>query len=400
MSSPPRWMTCAPRDYRGDAAFFARDTGLLCRGIQQAGVECRAVLAGAPHPDDEPDIQRASLEDLADASWWRRRDTEVVVIHTWSRRESTEILRAIREAGCRIVLLQDGSGITGPLGTWADWIRESWYMRRKRGGKWLGPLWFLARMLHGHTFRLVGFERERKQQFALADIVAVPSPGALVGYEKLCFRYRERIASKLRLVPHPVAAWFRWDGVPPKQNLIIAVGRWDDYWQKRPDLLRDALDQSLAIHPEWKAEIYGNPSPLLTRWLSEAAPALRARVRLVGLVPNKQLADGMLRAKILLCSSAYESFHIASGEALCSGASVVGVDSPMTPSLRWFVSASSGTLAPRLEASCFAGALNTEIDAWESGNRNPACISSTWRARLHASEIARALRAQVLDAGD
>jgi glycosyltransferase involved in cell wall biosynthesis len=400
MNSPSRWLTCAPRDYRGDAAFFARDTGLLCRGLQDAGVGCRAVLAGAPRPDDEPDILRASLPEMADASWWRRQEARVVVIHTWSRGESTAILRAIREAGCRIVLLQDGSGITGPLGTWADWVRESWYLRRKRAGKWLGPLWFLARMLHGHSLRLAGFERERKQQFALADIVAVPSPAALAGYQKLCHHYGKGSASKLKLLPHPVAAWFHWDGVPPKEDLVIAVGRWDDCWQKRPDLLRDALDRCLADHPRWQAEIYGNPSPLLRRWLSAAPPDIRSRVRLMGHVSNRQLAEGMLRARISLCSSAYESFHIVSGEALCSGASVVGTDSPMTPSLRWFASEKSGTLAPRLKGHSLAAALAHEMAAWEAGDRDPAAISTIWRSRLHAAEVARALLAQGLDAGD
>ena len=65
MSEPLRWMTCAPRDYPGDERFFSRDTGLLCLGLREAGVECQAVLCGDPRPGDHPALIRASHAELA-----------------------------------------------------------------------------------------------------------------------------------------------------------------------------------------------------------------------------------------------------------------------------------------------------------------------------------------------
>ena len=391
MTRPLRWLTCAPRDYRGDGAYFSRDTGLLCRGLQDAGAECRAILAGAPRAEDDPDLIRARSAEMSDPGWWRSLRADAVVVHTWSRDEYTDILLAIRAAGLRVVLLQDGTGVTGPLGTWADWVRESWYFRHPHGGKLVGTAWFAARMIHGHTLRLAGFERSRARQFELADLVLVPSPRALDGYRKLAGSLGGNLASKLRLLPHPVAPWFGKEAGTLKENLIVSVGRWTDHWQKRPDLLGVSLAKCLCRHPAWKAEIFGEPGKNLSRWHHALDPSLRSRVELAGTVPNRQLAAAMGRGKISLCSSAYESFHIASGEALCSGCSVVGVDSAMTPSLGWFTDNRSGTLSNSLNAAGLTAALDKEIAAWESGQRDPDAISHRWQGRLHAVEVARTL---------
>jgi len=70
---------------------------------------------------------------------------------------------------------------------------------------------------------------------------------------------------------------------------------------------------------------------------------------------------------------------------------VVGTDSPLLPSLRWFVSAESGSLAARLDGESLATAVEKEMEAWESGARDPLAISEIWRSRLHAPEVARGL---------
>jgi glycosyltransferase involved in cell wall biosynthesis len=359
--------------------------------LQEAGAECRAILAGERRPDDASDLIRATAPELVDSRWWERFSADAVVIHTWSCAEHTGILHAIREAGLKLVLIQDGTGVTGPLGTWADWVRESWYFRNLHGGPFVGTLWFAARMLHGHTLRLVGFERTRARQFELADLIVVPCPRALAGYRRLAERLGEDLPAKLRLLPHPVAGWFRPDEAVAKENLIVAVGRWTDHWQKRPDLLSRALARCLSQHPDWRVEIFGEAGNGLRSWHKNLDDGLRSRISLGGLVPNRELARTMARAKISLCSSAYESFHIASGEALCSGASIVGVDSVMTPSMSWFATAESGSLSEKLGSDDLAKALLREISEWEAGRRDPDLISRCWSERLHAAQVAHAL---------
>lgn len=391
MSEALRWITCAPRDYPGDEQFFSRDTGLLCRGLRELGLECQAVLCGQARADDHPDLIRASFAELESPAWWSARKVDAVVLHTWSRKEYTGILKAIRAAGARIVLLQDGSGICGPLGPWWAWVRETWYLRRRHG--WAGLAWFTALMLYGHTLRFFRFERDRAEQFALADFVVAPSPGATAGYRMLFSRYGLADAeSKVRLLPHPAAAWFTWKEGAAKDKRIVAVGRWKDFWQKRPDLLGAALAEILGRHPEWSAEIFGDTGPL-EDWHQQLPAPLQSRIHLAGRVPNSRLIEAMAQAKILLCSSAYESFHIASAEALCSGASIAGFDSPSLPSLRWFATEHSGSLSPRFGAAGLVEACESEIAEWEAGRRDPAAISRAWQPRLHAAAVARTLQA-------
>ena len=91
------------------------------------------------------------------------------------------------------------------------------------------------------------------------------------------------------------------------------------------------------------------------------------------------------KSKICLCSSRYEGSHIASAEALCAGASVVGPRlTPQLNCLQWYVSHDSGTLSPDDSPESLSGALLEEIRAWDSGKRNPEEISRYWCSLLHA----------------
>jgi hypothetical protein len=315
-----------------------------------------------------------------------------VVLQTWSWRTLTPVAAAVRAAGCRLVLIQDSSGVTSPLAGWTDWLRQMWYFSRRE--KWT-LLRFLLRFVHSHTIRLFRFEKERAAQFALADLLAVPSPPAVRRFRQLSRRIGgEAWERKVQLIPHPIAPWFSWDGTP-KENRVTAIGRWEDYPQKRPDLLAAALTEFLVAHPGWAADLFGNPDESLQTWHARLPADVARRVILHGRVSSLELVAHLKRTKIVFCSSAYESFHIASGEGLCSGASVVGTDAGMTASHRWFVSEESGTLAEKLDSGLLAAALATEADHWQQGHRDPAAISAIWTARLHGPQVAAELIRQV-----
>ncbi|MDB6080651.1 MAG: hypothetical protein JWO82_4398 [Akkermansiaceae bacterium] len=386
------WLTCAPQDFDGDETFFARDTGLLSHGLVTCGVSSKAILIGAPRPNDAPDLLRVPLSDLVRADWWREQGAEAVVLQTWSWRSLTPVAAAVRAAGCRLVLIQDSSGVTSPLVGWMDWVRQMWYFSRRE--KWPLPR-FLLRFVHSHTIRLFRFERERAAQFALADLLAVPSPPAVRRFRQLSRRFGgEAWERKVQLIPHPIASWFSWDGTP-KENRVTAIGRWKDFPQKRPDILSAALTEFLIAHPGWAADLFGTLDESLQTWHAGLPADVARRVILHGHVSSLELVAHLNRTKIVFCSSAYESFHIASGEGLCSGASVVGTDAGMTASHRWFVSEESGTLAEKLDAGLLAAALATEADHWQQGHRDPSAISATWSARLHAPQVAAELIRQI-----
>jgi hypothetical protein len=88
-----------------------------------------------------------------------------------------------------------------------------------------------------------------------------------------------------------------------------------------------------------------------------------------------------------LCSSFSEGYHTSSAEALCSGCSVVGYESPYLPNLPYYASEQSGSIAEEGTAKAMSAAISLEIAAWNAGQRNPSRISELWSERLHAENI-------------
>lgn len=195
--------------------------------------------------------------------------------------------------------------------------------------------------------------------------------------------YGKSIVRKLSLVPNPISSTCRFAG--EKRNIIMAVGRWDDLLYKRPCLLMSTLEQALAHAPHWEAEIYGNIPDFLREWHGNLPEPLRTRIHLAGYIPNIELQKKQSQARISLCTSLSEGTHLASAEALCAGASVVGPRlTPQLNCLQWYVSHDSGTLSPDDSPESLSGALLEEIRAWDSGKRNPEEISRYWCSLLHA----------------
>lgn len=99
-----RWYTCTPVAFGGGPDFFARDSGLLCRGFQQIGIESCAVMPGPKVPEDEPDLLRTDYANLESAVWWRGHQLDGVVLYAWGSPRYRFVAKAIHEAGIFLVL--------------------------------------------------------------------------------------------------------------------------------------------------------------------------------------------------------------------------------------------------------------------------------------------------------
>ena len=64
----------------GNDAFFARDTGLICRTLQSIGVESKAILL-LPKQQGEYDeeVIHTSLKNLESEKWWKELNLDAVV---------------------------------------------------------------------------------------------------------------------------------------------------------------------------------------------------------------------------------------------------------------------------------------------------------------------------------
>lgn len=377
----PSWFTCTPVDFGGGPDFFARDSGLLCRGFRSLGIESRAVMPGPPKPDDEPDLIRTDDKNLESPEWWKSQHLDGVVLYAWGRPKFRNVARAIRKAGIFLVLNQDNGGLVSPLAGPADWWKEQWTLA---GGSRTG---FLRLVIRGLTLGLFVTDPLRAIHLHQGDILACVSPQAAEIHRDLCRFYGGTLADRIRVIPHPVEPSFTYDG-EKKRRRILCVGRWDDAIQKRPGILTEVVDLVLERDSDACFIIAGNATAEMRAWHESLGPSRRDRVDLTGMLDRRALAAAMRESQVFYSPSAYESFGIAAAEALCCGCSVAAGKSISMASFAWFVTDNSGSLADVDTPDAHAATLLDELDHWQTGRRDARQIASTWQPRLHADRVA------------
>jgi len=382
-----RWFTCTPVAFSGGADFFARDSGLLCRGFQALGMESRAVMPGGLQAGDDADLIRTDYRNLESADWWRSHELDGVVLYAWGRPKFRKVAAAIRAAGISLVLNQDNGGLVSPLAGMRDWLDEQWILTGQGAGvvAWMR---FLLRAGRGLSVGLVVTDPLRAAHLKAGHVIACVSPKAAEYYRKLCRIYGgEDLAGRVAVIPHAVEPRFGYEG-EAKLRQVVCVGRWGDEIQKRPRLLMDVIGRLLAADRGVVVVIAGDVSSALELWHNSLDGERRDRVRLVGRMDRVGLAGLLRESQVFYSASAYESFGIAAAEALCSGCSVVAGRSVSMAGFSWFVAEDSGTLAAGNDAAGHVQAVMHELDLWDRGMRDPTAIAGVWNSRLHAPRVA------------
>lgn len=390
-----RWFTCTPVAFGGGPDFFARDSGLLCRAFQSLGLESRAVMPGERQPGDEPDLIRVDFHQLESAAWWKDQRLDGVVLYAWGRPKFRKVAKAIHEAGIFLVLNQDSGGLVSPLNGPIKWLKAQWVLAG--GGRDLRAVsCFLKLALRGFSVGLCLTDPLRASHLRQGDVIACVSPLAARHYRRLCRIYGGKaLAERVTVIPHAVEPHFRYSGAE-KRRQIACVGRWHDEVQKRPQLLMACVDSLLRADSGLEVAIAGRSTPELEAWQAGLSPDQRERVRLLGNIDRAALARLLEESQVFYSPSAFESFGVAAGEALCSGCSVVAERSLSMAAFEWFVSANSGTLAESGDVIAHVRAVQTELEAWANGARVPMEIARYWGARLHAPQVAEKILAKGL----
>ena len=383
-----RILTCTPIRFPGNPAFFARDSGLLCRGLQEIGIGSKVVMPGPLMEDDEPDLIRTSYPNLQDSSWWKDQTVDAVVFYAWGDPKYAPITKAIKASGARVLLNMDTNGVFSPVPDPLVYYRQTFRRVCRMHGALAGAVIGFMKCLRASLPWEMDFPRIRHLE--MADAISAVSPGALDLMVRHLRAYgRGNLAERIHFLPHPVSRQFHYDGTR-KENLIVAVGRWTrkDQWQKDPALLIRSLALFLSQRSDYTAVVVGPNDELLHGELKRFGSGVRDRISVTGTLPNDEIADLLRRSRISLCSSFHESFHIASAEALCSGVSVVAPQAPSLTSFPFFVANGCGELADAPTAASLAETMKREAVRWDSGDRDPNHISGIWTSLVHAPKVA------------
>lgn len=385
-----RIYTCTPVDFPGDEGFFARDSGLLCRGLQKIGIESKAVMPGNLRENDCHDLIRAPYFLLQSTNWWKSQKIDALVFYSWGAPKFWRIARAIKKANIKLFINLDSGGYYSILQNPLFLARFFFLQAVNNYGFLKGFLLAMLRMLrdlflpYHELFRLLHMHQ--------ADYLLAVSPLALDRVRRFIgIFHQHNSAQKLRFIPHPVSDSALYCGTP-KQNLVVALGRWTATdWQKNPELHIRLLSLFLEKHIDFKAVMVGLFDPTFEALLIPLRPNIRARLVFTGRLPNEEVLKILEEAKISVALTRHESFHIATGEALCCGCSIVTYPSLMLPSMEYFMGNGDGTMAKSCSPTDILQALDIEVDRWNSGYRDPFRISAFWQKRLHASNVALAV---------
>lgn len=359
-----RVYTCTPVAFHGDARFFTRDSGLICKNLRKTGAESMAIMPLPYYEGDiGEDIIRMPMEQLKSADWWRSLKLDGLMLYSWGAPRYTAIARAVKKAGIRLVIHLDTNG---------DFFQKAASRHRS----------LAVCLKETITHRLVNILRARHLSYA--DVITCAEP---VGEAILQMPFYAGLKGKFFPFACPVSPAMAYDG-RTKEDKIIAIGRWDDVYQKRPEMLMGTLDVLYGSGCGAITEIYGNITDDLRAWHASLSPETQSKVHLAGLVPNHLLYDVYNSSKVLLCPSLFESSHIVSAEMLCCGGSVVCACQPVRlRDVVWYTTRNSGTVAREDTPESLAEAVLAELHEWQSAQRNPAAIAQAWQPFFHADKV-------------
>lgn len=349
-------------------------------------------MPGNLRENDCHDLIRAPYSSLKCTNWWKSQKIDAVVFYSWGAPKFWRIARAIKKANIKLLINLDSGGYYSILQNPLFLARFFFLQAVNNYGFSKGFVLATFRLLrdlflpYHEFFRLLHMHQ--------ADYLLAVSPLALDRLRRFLGIFcQHKLAQRLRFIPHPVSESAIYRG-KPKENLVVALGRWAATdWQKNPELHIQILSLFLEKHVDFKAIIAGPFDPTLEALLTSLRPDIRSRLTLTGRLPNEQVLKILDEAKISFALTRHESFHIATGEALCCGCSIVTYSSSMLPSMQYFIENGDGTMAKSINPADILHALDVEVNLWHTGRRDPFLISAFWQKRLHAPNVALAVAA-------
>jgi glycosyltransferase involved in cell wall biosynthesis len=199
------------------------------------------------------------------------------------------------------------------------------------------------------------YYRSRRGEYALLVLAGLLSARVTVPSVAIRERMPARLRARTVTIPNPVVASGPAAPRARDTKIVLAVGRLDA--DKDHATLIDAFAAVAARFPDWRVRIVGEGALRDALARKIVALGLDDRVTIARATPD--IAREYAHAEVLAVPSRYESFGMATAEALATGVPVLGfTDCPGTNELvrhgenGWLVDAAGAT-----RAGAFAGGL-------------------------------------------
>ena len=138
-------------------------------------------------------------------------------------------------------------------------------------------------------------------------------------------RYIGKRLKKVFVMPNPLA-YTTLNSLPPKKNIILAVGRVDVWHVKGFDNLIKAWDLVASKYKDWELHIVGASKPQSQHMLLDLCKDSQTIERVCFVDFTKDLAPVYSEASIFVLSSRYEGFGMVLVEAMSQGCACIACD--------------------------------------------------------------------------
>jgi glycosyltransferase involved in cell wall biosynthesis len=316
---------------------------------------------------------RATLEDPA---FYSRLKLDAVIAFTWFN--NPLIVLAIKKAGAKVLIRGDSDGLLSIR----DFPLHHTRVRLSGAQGLIERLTGCKHLLQRYLFDHAREDQYRLNSIADADVSVVETAAAAKNVAAFLEKHnRPDLIERLKVVPHFVADGFLNQPVPvTRSNSVVAIGRWEDP-QKNAALLCGTIQLHLTKYTDTQFRIIG---PEKGRTEFEPLTSRFRQVTFVGPQNATGVREHLANARILLSSSRWEGSPVVGNEALAMGVTVVGTPIPA------FVDIANhggyATVATSHSPTALATALEKEMAAWQTGQRDPLKISEYWRPKL-SSEL-------------
>jgi hypothetical protein len=320
--------------------------------------------------------------ELRAPALWEAEKPDLVLLPTWLG--ATELLSAIRPYTRYLVSLTDSDGYLGARVHPSQVLRRLCALQPSVSGKMRAAGWWLRQYLGAYRRP----DASVLESCRLCDRVVVCSPGAranLLAFFR--FHRAEELARRLTVAPYPVEPDFETAPISSERaDQILAIGRWADP-QKAGGVLAAAIGAFIRGGGRARVLLVGSGGETMFAPLTIRFPG---QVEYLGVALPDRVRELLDQSRVLICTSWWESGPIVATEALLRGCSLVGPAS--IPTFRQYCSEGGcGTVYHRASPRFIAAALQDELRAWETGNRDPHDIAASWRDYFTPQAVCRQL---------
>ena len=155
---------------------------------------------------------------------------------------------------------------------------------------------------------------ELNKNYAAMTVLTTADKECLKGY-----------IDNVNVLPNPLA-YTPANVIPPKTNIILAVGQLHSWQCKGLDLLIKAWGKEAINFPEWKLQIAGGDRNNSQSYLQSIADSFQLGKQIEFLGFQRNMLPIYQRASVFVLSSRYEGFGMALTEAMSQGCACIACD--------------------------------------------------------------------------